>query len=133
MILLIQDLFSSIPKTEPPELSHNDVIVLNSADKEEKPNDFIIQWTREKLTWNVNDSRSVSVHLWGFDDNQEYPSLTYITELGRSSLNSITYSLPLQEYVNNDNRDLLNLQFGFISVNFTIATVDLRGREERSP
>lgn len=110
-----------------------DVIVLNSADKEEKPTDFVIQWTREKLTWNVNDTRQITVHLWGFDDNQEYPSLTYITELGRASLNQIYYGLPLQEYQQNNNRDLLNLQFGFISVNFTDVERDSRGREERSP
>ncbi|XP_022648361.1 protein mesh-like isoform X1 [Varroa destructor] len=118
---------------QPPELASEDILIVNDADKEEKPESMRLQWKYDKLTSFLDDNREVGIHLWGFKDNQEYPSLTYITQLSTATVMDREINLNLARYANANDREKLGLQFGFISVNITNPNLANLVTDEKSP
>lgn len=92
-----------------------------------------LQWKYDKLTSFLDDNREVGIHLWGFKDNQEYPSLTYITQLSTATVMDREINLNLARYANANDREKLGLQFGFISVNITNPNLGNLVTDEKSP
>ncbi|XP_064481211.1 protein mesh-like isoform X2 [Ornithodoros turicata] len=103
---------------QPPELAAEDIEVYDNKHNEEKPDQLHIKWYPHKLI--DNNASSVQVHLWGYNDDQEYPQLTYIDTLATGLRNGdLRKVINLEEFRDRNNWDKLNYHFGFISMNLT--------------
>ncbi|OQR73326.1 extracellular domains-containing protein [Tropilaelaps mercedesae] len=118
---------------QPPQLANEDILIVDDADKQEKPRSMRLQWRVDKLSSIRDDTREIGIHLWGFADDKEYPSLTYITQLGTAGIQEREVNFDLSQFRNNNDRDKLNLQFGFISINLTNANLQNLDVDEKSP
>ncbi|KAH6921376.1 hypothetical protein HPB50_027636 [Hyalomma asiaticum] len=72
-------------KWEPPELAAEDIEILDDNDKAERPERMRIKWNPNKLV--NNNNTNVQLHLWGYNDDLEYPQLTYIDTLASGMRN----------------------------------------------
>ncbi|KAH8032885.1 hypothetical protein HPB51_003461 [Rhipicephalus microplus] len=102
----------------PPELAAEDIEILDDNDKAERPERMRIKWNPNKLV--NNNNTNVQLHLWGYNDDLEYPQLTYIDTLASGMRNGeMRYTLNMEMYRERYNWDKLHFKFGFLSINLT--------------
>ncbi|KAL3188681.1 hypothetical protein MRX96_022480 [Rhipicephalus microplus] len=103
---------------QPPELAAEDIEILDDNDKAERPERMRIKWNPNKLV--NNNNTNVQLHLWGYNDDLEYPQLTYIDTLASGMRNGeMRYTLNMEMYRERYNWDKLHFKFGFLSINLT--------------
>ncbi|XP_029826722.2 protein mesh isoform X1 [Ixodes scapularis] len=115
-------MFSGRFYVQPPELAAEDIEILDDNDKAERPENIRIKWHPHKLI--NNNNTNVQLHLWGYNDDLEYPQLTYIDSLSGSMRNGdMRYTINVEQFRERYNWDKLNYQFGFLSINLTDPSV----------
>ncbi|KAF5296959.1 hypothetical protein FQR65_LT10111 [Abscondita terminalis] len=81
------------------------------------PTELTIIWSYGNLTTNQN--AGVRISLWGYREVGKTPEFLYIDELATDITNSGTHTLLPDSFRNRDNRNLLDIKFGFIQINLT--------------
>ncbi|KAH9373666.1 hypothetical protein HPB48_008100 [Haemaphysalis longicornis] len=103
---------------QPPELAAEDIEIMDDNDNEERPDQIRIKWNPHKLI--NNNNTNVQLHLWGYNDDYEYPQLTYIDTLSSGMRNGdMRYTINTEMYRDRYNWDKLNFKFGFLGMNLT--------------
>lgn len=103
---------------QPPELAAEDIEIMDDSDKVERPEQMRIKWNPNKLV--NNNNTNVQLHLWGYNDDLEYPQLMYIDTLASGMRNGeMRYTLNMEMYRERYNWDKLHFKFGFLSINLT--------------
>lgn len=115
---------------QPPEVADEDVIVIDSKDRLESPQELELKWRPQKLSWR-NDT-SVSISLWGYRETMNvYPSLTYITTLVPSvRLGQSQYNMDLSMFRDREDLEMQDILFGFIAINLTNPAVLARNMRQ---
>lgn len=100
-------------------------MIVDNEDRLEEPQKMDIKWKPNKLAWDPN--ARVTVSLWGYRESTDvYPSLTYIDTLldpGSLRLGQVKTTLDMSLYKDRRNPDTVSIQFGFIGINLTDATI----------
>ncbi|XP_076359572.1 sushi domain containing 2 mesh [Tachypleus tridentatus] len=109
---------------QPPDSVDPEVQILNKEIVEVQPESLTLNWESTKLSWQTK--ASVALHLWGFEEKDQEPSLTYISELndGETILNDQgkRYNMDVSKFKDRRDYGKLSYSFGLISVNLTDAT-----------
>lgn len=81
------------------------------------PPEFNITWNRFNLTTNLN--AGVMISLWGYRETEISPEFVEIDVLEPQLTNTGHYNIVPNNYRLRDNRQNLDIQFGFIKINLT--------------
>lgn len=105
---------------QPPEVADEGVVIIGDTDRQEKPRELRFKWNPNKLP-SFDPNAAITVSLWGYRETTDlYPSLTYIDVLSEGTrLSQGELSLSLDTFNQRDNRNLLDITFGFLAINLT--------------
>lgn len=102
---------------ETPLTSPEGVWFKDDSYQDHSPETLDIQWLAGNLTMNRDAQAQISI--WGYREISIRPEIVYIDLLVDGVPNTGHFTLTMADYINRNNRDLLDLEMGLIMINLT--------------